>query len=330
MLCKKLFSIFSLFAVMFFGLSAVQERQACASPVIYAMVSEGDNLVIPSGEYRFLIMDITLGNYTVSSSDASIVNVWIDGTILCMGAVNSGTAAITVYSNGLPELAFMATVPAPPGISVNPESVTIERGQTAFCTISGGTGNYVAASQNTNIATAYVIGAGLGIEGVSAGTTAVMISDSASSMTGVIVTVTDNQPPPPASYTEWGAFNGLYCKDGTKLTFSLTLDGVTKKSVTYGSTSTPTFEGFVQTSPGVKNLTISLIGCSGVVNINGNMTTSIALESGKQYFISPGIEDDQLVIRIITQQSRMLSGQVEEPISTVIGRYKVDISCLQD
>lgn len=68
--------------------------------------------------------------------------------------------------------------------------------------------------------------------------------------------------PTPSSVTAWGVLNSVCCRNGSKLTFAGTLDGVRKTSLTYGCTSEPTWQGWTRTSPGSgKTFAASVYGC---------------------------------------------------------------------
>ena len=75
-------------------------------------------------------------------------------------------------------------------LSVSPSSLSISSpGSTGSCTISGGTGPYSAASDNTSVATVGVSGSTLYVTGVSAGSATITVWDSASGSVTVSVTV---------------------------------------------------------------------------------------------------------------------------------------------
>lgn len=58
----------------------------------------------------------------------------------------------------------------------------------------------------------------------------------------------------PTNTARWGAFNGLCCPTSS-ITFSVTIDGVTKRSVAPSCGSESTWEGWASTSPGAKAVT---------------------------------------------------------------------------
>ena len=75
-------------------------------------------------------------------------------------------------------------------LSVSPGSLSISEGQTGSCTLSGGTGPYGAASDNTSVATVGVSGSTLYVTGVSADSATITVWDSSGDSGTVSVTVT--------------------------------------------------------------------------------------------------------------------------------------------
>jgi len=73
-----------------------------------------------------------------------------------------------------------------------PNSVTVARGASATYTIGGGSGSYTATSSNTSVLKAEVSGTTLTIQGISAGTATVAITDSA----GQKMSISANVPAP--------------------------------------------------------------------------------------------------------------------------------------
>lgn len=84
-----------------------------------------------------------------------------------------------------------------------------------------------------------------------------------------------------AATARWNAYNNTCCRSSTGAaypsTYEVTVDGVTKRSVSNSCTTTSTLEAFTNANPGTKNYTasISSSGCgsytgSGTVTMNTN------------------------------------------------------------
>lgn len=85
-----------------------------------------------------------------------------------------------------------------------------------------------------------------------------------------------------AAAARWSAYNNSCCRNSSTgavypSTYEVTVDGVTKRSVSNSCTSSSTLEGFTSTTPGTKSYTatISTSGCgsytgSGTVTMNAN------------------------------------------------------------
>lgn len=99
----------------------------------------------------------------------------------------------------------------------------------------------------------------------------------------------------PPSSTRWGAYNNICCKSNngqvSPVTYEVTIDGVTKRSVSDSCDTDSTFEGFVSTTSGPKDYTARSLssGCgnksaSGTVSMAANncYLFLLALDNGSQ------------------------------------------------
>jgi len=117
--------------------------------------------------------------------------------------------------------------------------------------------------------------------------------------------------PPKGSSTDtaqWGVTNLVGC--AAALTFQITIDGVTKKSVTYGTSSEPTFEGWADTTTGLKNYTFSVSGSCMSSTWTGSGTTSEAFEKGKKCLFITDHDGTNLTIGIAYDYTGSLSPSI--------------------
>jgi hypothetical protein len=74
-------------------------------------------------------------------------------------------------------------------LSVVPASVTIDEGDIAYVAVSGGQSPYTATSADSSVATAYVTGSTVIVQGISAGSTTITVRDNSIRMATIQVTV---------------------------------------------------------------------------------------------------------------------------------------------
>ena len=125
--------------------------------------------------------------YSAVSSNAAAATVALKGNTLSITGVATGYATITVTDSSSESVTVSVVVIG--DLSVNPETRSLLIGQTGYCTISGGTNPYLAASNNPSAAKVSISGATLSVTGVSVGSATIIISDSASNAATVSVTV---------------------------------------------------------------------------------------------------------------------------------------------
>lgn len=100
--------------------------------------------------------------------------------------------SIGLFSTGCKKEAGTTEPPPSGGLTANPSSISVQAGQQATATISGGTQPYsIQTAPNTAIATATIAGATLTVAGVAAGSTSVTLRDSSGANTVTVpITVT--------------------------------------------------------------------------------------------------------------------------------------------
>ena len=104
------------------------------------------------------------------------------------------------------------------GMTANPSSLSIVDGQTATSTISGGAGNIIAQSSDTNRATVTVSGSTITVRGISIGSATITIKDTSTPQKTVTIPVTVTQtsttppsgtpPAPSGSSCSYSGFTG--------------------------------------------------------------------------------------------------------------------------
>lgn len=104
------------------------------------------------------------------------------------------------------------------------------------------------------------------------------------------------QPITPGGSARWSAYNDTCCKSSTgvvsPVTYEVTVDGVTKRSVSNSCTSNATFEGFASTTTGTKSYTARVLS-SACGNQSGSGTAPMV--SNTCYRFQLNIEGGSLV-----------------------------------
>lgn len=70
----------------------------------------------------------------------------------------------------------------------------------------------------------------------------------------------------------WSAYNDICCSDGSPITYDVTVDGITKRSVSTLCTTDSTFEGFASTPAGTKGFSTRVSGCGLSSSSSGTVT----------------------------------------------------------
>jgi len=124
------------------------------------------------------VSDTSMGFFRVYQKNYPAGPVILGGNACC-GSSGAGSNYIVYIDEGA----------APPPLSVDPASLTLAPGATAYATISGGTSPYSAASSNESVATATITDSTVTVIGVAEGNATITITDSASDTVTISVNV---------------------------------------------------------------------------------------------------------------------------------------------
>jgi hypothetical protein len=156
-----------------------------------------DNVTVGEGSSVDSMVSGGLPPYTATSGDMDVATVSVSADTVTTTGVAPGSTMITVTDNLGTDVMIDVTVTAvAPPLSVSSDNVTVAEGSSDNVTISGGETPYSAMSDDTSIATASVSGSTLTIEGVSLGSTMIMVTDNLDDNVTIDVTVTEAPPPP--------------------------------------------------------------------------------------------------------------------------------------
>lgn len=138
------------------------------------------------------------GVYFVTSSDTSIVNVGISGSVFVIGGVSPGKATVIVKDTAGASVNVDVTVVAGTLalFTTAPSAITVPSGKTVSYSISGGTAPYSIVSNNVGAAevTLKQNGTDFDVKAVAAGTANVVVTDAARNSVTIVVTVTSAAP----------------------------------------------------------------------------------------------------------------------------------------
>lgn len=129
--------------------------------------------------------------YSASSGNISLVQASASGNTLNLSGLASGNGTVVVFDSNGQSIPIQVIVNGglTPISSAIPSAVTIKTNEMVTYSISGGQAPYTVVSGNTSVATAIVNGSVITITGKTAGTTSVVIRDSATSIISTSVTV---------------------------------------------------------------------------------------------------------------------------------------------
>lgn len=89
----------------------------------------------------------------------------------------------------------------------------------------------------------------------------------------------------------WGAYNDICCSDSSPITYDVTIDGITRRSVSTSCSLDSTFEGFSSTTAGTKFFSTRVSGC----NLNSTSSGTVTMASNACHLFSLHFENQQLV-----------------------------------
>ncbi|MDS4041505.1 MAG: hypothetical protein RKP20_10040 [Candidatus Competibacter sp.] len=96
---------------------------------------------------------------------------------------------------------------------------------------------------------------------------------------------------PPPNNARWSAYNDICCSDGSPITYDVTVDGITKRSVATLCTTDSTFEGFASTPAGTKGFSTRVSGCG----LNSSSSGTVTMVSNACYRFQLDLEGQSLV-----------------------------------
>lgn len=128
--------------------------------------------------------------YTVKSTDGSIATAAVNKSTITVNAVKEGKTTVIVTDANKLSCVLPVTVTAKTAdVTLDKQSVSIEKGKEDVVTVKTGTSPYTATTKDKSIATASVKDAKVTIKGVKAGTTTITITDKNKKKATVQVTV---------------------------------------------------------------------------------------------------------------------------------------------
>ena len=138
------------------------------------------------------------GVYFVTSSDTSVANVGISGSVFVIGGVSAGKATVLVKDTAGASVSVDVTVVAGTLalFTTAPTAITVPSGKTVSYSISGGTAPYSIVSNNVGAVDVALKqnGTDFDIRATAAGTANVVVSDAARTTVVIAVTVTSAVP----------------------------------------------------------------------------------------------------------------------------------------
>ncbi len=129
------------------------------------------------------------GNYSITSSNSSVVEASLSGTTITLNGKGTGTATVTVTDTQTGRTAEISVTVTALTLSANSASVEINKSTTV--SITSGSGSYSVASSDNNVVGASLSGTTITLNGVAVGTATVTVTDTKTGKTAEIsVTVT--------------------------------------------------------------------------------------------------------------------------------------------
>ena len=164
------------------------------SSTIPLFTTAPDTLTLAPGASQEFTIGGGKAPYSAASDNSAIAIVWVNGNLLDVGGVAAGTAGVTIRDSAGASVKVALSVSSSPAkvlYTTAPSSITVAIGSAWAQTysIDGGTGPYTVTSSNTLIATVAMAGNNYIVTGMSAGTTNILIRDSAGATMNVSVSV---------------------------------------------------------------------------------------------------------------------------------------------
>ncbi|WP_298150718.1 hypothetical protein [Flavobacterium sp.] len=133
--------------------------------------------------------------YVASTSNTKVANASMNGQILVVTGVGSGTAVVQVTDSTGSKVAIALTDIDPTNVSTQlfttaPSTIVTQVGNTYQYTVTGGASPYTVTSSNTAVATAQMSGSTLTVKPVGAGNATIYITDKLGA--GISITLSAN------------------------------------------------------------------------------------------------------------------------------------------
>jgi hypothetical protein len=218
--------------------------------------------------------------YTAASSNTGAATATLSGGSLTIAGVAAGSASVSVRDAVGSSVTIAVTVPAQSGggtdpvalftTAPSPVSVAVGAASVAY-TIGGGTGPYFVTTGNAGIATVALTGTSFTITGVAAGTTDVIVTDSAGGSVSIAanVTTTSVVVPPLALLPSAGTGNV-----GDTLTFIIS-GGQLPYSAVANNTAVVTVDPIGATDT---QMTVNLANTgTGIITVSDNSGKTVQL-----------------------------------------------------
>ena len=165
----------------------------CPSSNTALFTTAPDTLTLAPGASQEFTIGGGTAPYFGAVDNRSIGEVWVNSTLLAIGAVATGTAGVTIRDSAGASVKVVLIVgdgSKPLSLfTTAPPSVTIAIGSSQTYGVGGGTGPYTATSSNAGVADALLAGNSLKVTGITAGSANIVIRDSQGATVNVAVTV---------------------------------------------------------------------------------------------------------------------------------------------
>lgn len=185
---------------------------ASHSAVVSVTVLPPDLVVTPTSLYLSMGQSAGCGisggmsPYKASSGDPSVASASVNGSNLTVIGSSPGSTTVTVSDSGA-DAATVSVVVVPQDLKVTPTTLTIVKGDSSQCLISGGISPYSAES-SSNAVTVSVSGEELTLNGKSPGSSTVTVRDSGNDSATVSVMVKNPLSVSPSSLSLTPGENG--------------------------------------------------------------------------------------------------------------------------
>lgn len=240
-------------------------------------ISNGGSLTLSQSNVNLLAgqsLSITVSGgstpYSLSSNSGNIFQATLNGNIINLYGVNSGSSSVSVCSSGGACVTLSVVVNGGTGSTNGPSfsqsSISLTAGQSQSVTLSGNSGYYISGNTNSSVATAMINGSTITVSGLTAGNSNISVCQSGGQCSILYVWVTSGSTVLPSSFLTFSQ-DSPSLSTGQSLVSSIFGGTSGTYYVAYNSSSS-----VVQTSISGSSLTISGVanGCSVIVICSSN------------------------------------------------------------